>query len=339
MLPIAGPQVKVHSKDLFRELLQAEEVDDPHSHVREKKKTLSPLEARQTKARELQMQKKAAREADFQMQLEVAKKDADRRLRERARAQNVAFEKRFEALVDESMNFVRSVGEVVEEYETRMQRRKERLYDEWCQNVFDPIQLNVDTNVNSMSRKELNRRRCEAFEAYLSEFNKKSAGLFRDIIIEADYDPLAHQKSGTVKYKRPQLKDDPTKNRETREANRIAPPLQQQRRGGPTGARVDVTAWATIESTPYGWHANEPPEKTAAISAAKQAKVQKSTLVMDHYQVPTGDDGLKLMRKENNVRGKRFPQKVDVMATATTNNDNKPLSAPAAAPKVGVATM
>ena len=310
--------MKVHNRELFIDLLGAEEPDDG---PRDKKKhrALSPLELRKSKAKELQAQKKIAREAEFQAQLDSRKKDAERRARDHTRMLHDAFEQRFEKLVDESVSFVHQVGEAIGDFERRLLRRKERLFEEWCHQIFEPIQQRVDAQLAATTSAELNEKRCAMLESYLTEFNKKHCGLFRDIIIEADYDPLTQQKENTLKYRKPKTKNDPTKNRETREQSESTmqeprpPPLRPA--GAASGGRVEVEKWGTIEATPFGWHANEDPAKILAIQQAKAKIVMKSTFCQSHYDIPKGPEGNALIAKENNIRGKKFPKPVQATNT------------------------
>jgi hypothetical protein len=91
---------------------------------------------------------------------------------------------------------------------------------EWVDKVFDPIQSAIGESLEKIVRtylraslltcvfphmnlrafqdhEEVNRRRREAYEEFLDATNKK-AGLFRDIILEEDYDPLTINR-GAVK--------------------------------------------------------------------------------------------------------------------------------------------
>jgi hypothetical protein len=69
--------------------------------------------------------------------------------------------------------------------------------------------------------KELNRRRCEAYEAFLQQTNKKPS-IFRDIIIESEYDPLELNRQ-CIKIRCRQPLKDPVKRavQRTEEENAI----------------------------------------------------------------------------------------------------------------------
>lgn len=52
---------------------------------------------------------------------------------------------------------------------------------------------------------ELNRRRCKAYQDFIDQTNKKPS-IFRDIIIESEYDPLELNRN-CIKIRTPYLKD------------------------------------------------------------------------------------------------------------------------------------
>jgi len=64
-----------------------------------------------------------------------------------------------------------------------------RQFDEWNLEVYGKIQGRVAEQLDSVASNELTRRRNKEFQKFLDTTNTKGA-IFRDIIIESEYDPL-----------------------------------------------------------------------------------------------------------------------------------------------------
>lgn len=68
-------------------------------------------------------------------------------------------------------------------------RQFARMHDEWTDGVFRALNEPVTSKVAAMDAKDLTRRKHDAYQKFLDITNKKG-GLFRDIIIESEYNPL-----------------------------------------------------------------------------------------------------------------------------------------------------
>lgn len=80
------------------------------------------------------------------------------------------------------------------------------MHDEWTTGVFDKLNDPVLRKVAAMDSKALSLAKHETYERFLDITNKKG-GLFRDIIIESEYNPLQD-----VQFVRHRAKiDDPVK--------------------------------------------------------------------------------------------------------------------------------
>jgi len=90
------------------------------------------------------------------------------------------------------------------------ERQRQLLYRQWCEQVFDPIQVcnAIKTTCNVLQQQiastleketpeELAKRKRKHFESFLRAANGRA--LFRDIIAESEYDPLAPLRE-TVTY-------------------------------------------------------------------------------------------------------------------------------------------
>lgn len=63
------------------------------------------------------------------------------------------------------------------------------MHDEWSDGVFHKLNDPVTARVGAMDSAQLNARKAGAYQKFLDITNKKG-GLFRDIIIESEYNPL-----------------------------------------------------------------------------------------------------------------------------------------------------
>ena len=257
------------------------------------------------KSREAFAEKQSVREKEFMMKFEVAKKEAERRLKEKQSAKERSFEERFKTFQDRNSELIHSVDGAIAADAAWRSRKQERLFNEWTTKVFQPMQDQINSNLASISDTEVEERRRQMFQSFLDESNRKTNGLFRDIIIESDYDPLAQQAATTMKYKKASIAEDPTKNRATRETgDRLASGLLKALPSDPRlkykRNEVPVAQWATMDSTPHGRY-NQILE-----GPAKKPGFNSSSVVLDHYKVLTGRDGKAQVQRETNARGKKM---------------------------------
>lgn len=301
-------RIKVHNAEWFVETMQAADWSSPGEGV-ERAPRLVPKGRKNgrddmvAKQREAFFEKQSVREKEFQMKFEVAKKEAERKHQERHLHREAQFEERFKNFVERNKTLVQEVDGAIQADVAWRQRKKERLFNEWTTNVFQPMQDQLNEQLAGLTDKAISERRREMFEKFLYESNRKANGLFRDIIIESDYDPLLQSQQATLKYKPVSMADDPTKNRATRELGdrmasgllKLAPEDERQKVQRGT---VPVEMWDRMESTPHGRYAdvsNDPPKKP---------NFNASKVVMNHFDVPRGFDSLALLKAENNARGK-----------------------------------
>jgi len=113
-----------------------------------------------------------------------------------------------------------------------------------------------------MSDEEVNRKRRGAFQEYLDLSNAKAGYVFRDIIIESEYDPLeANRRSISFlsEHIKDPLKRVLDKHHEERTMLEHGDDAKQNaKRPGPAlRDMLDATSWGTgnIEATPHGYFA------------------------------------------------------------------------------------
>ncbi|RLO11765.1 hypothetical protein DYB28_010925, partial [Aphanomyces astaci] len=144
-----------------------------------------------------------------------------------------------------------------------------------------------------MDAKALNLHKQEAYQHFLDTANKKGC-LFRDIIIESEYDPLHDNKS----IRHVTHVDDPCcrviKHREEEEAiaNEGKKVLDDSMEPRGTGTaplilgrcdNLDTKLWASgiFESTPYGYFN----KMMASTISAESSKTYESRVKFDHYDI------------------------------------------------------
>lgn len=302
-------KIKVHNAEWFVDTMQAADWSAPGESVERaphavRKNAKSAREDLAAKQREAFVEKQSVREKEFQMKFEVAKKEAERKHAEKQIQREHQFEERFKSFVDRNQTLVQEVDGAIQADAAWRQRKKERLFNEWTAKVFQPMQDQLNEKLAGLSDRTISERRREMFEQFLNESNRKANGLFRDIIIESDYDPLQQATQATIRYKPVSMADDPTKNRATRELGdrmasgllKLAPEDERQKvqRG-----HVPVEMWDRMESTPHGRYND-------VNSEPKKPHFNASRVVMNHFDVPRGLDANGLLRVENNARGKRM---------------------------------
>lgn len=71
-------------------------------------------------------------------------------------------------------------------------KKQIRLYRDWKSSVHDTIQKRIRDAMQNNPIEQLEARLRQAFHDYISTSNAKNAAVFRDVIIEADYNPMKY---------------------------------------------------------------------------------------------------------------------------------------------------
>ena len=164
-------------------------------------------------------------------------------------------------------------------------RRASAHAKEWNEEVFERIQTQV---TRALRKREANgaynTRWRTAQDQYLETLAKKDRGLFRDIIIEEEYDPL-DAAAGGIKYgtKKVNLRDpNKLEIRKHEQETAMVPGGAPERATAPRPLGrecLDVKLWPRLEATPYG-HFNK-------VDAHPRKELPKSTtgqrVLGDHY--------------------------------------------------------
>lgn len=287
---------------------------------------------RANRQRDAFIQKQIVREEETKVRLEQSMRDTQRRAKERATIRESEFDARCEEFCDANAAIIGEINAIVGEDDAWLQRKRERLFAEWTEQVFVPMQSQIDDQLSAMTHADIAEKRRYMFQCFLDESNRKRGGVFRDIIMECDYDPLTMARESTLTYHKVPMADDPVKDRCTREAgNKTLRALREVSSsihgapsssgaslegvpvvggygslgvGAPREASLPVSMWSRVDVTPYGrYHAD------GRIAKQQKPMFNASRIVMDHYQIPTKEEGVQLLSTELPSKGKRVFEK------------------------------
>ena len=186
---------------------------------------------------------KDQREADYQAMMQSILD----RTREQNQQQEQDENRQLERLlqhIEKEQEFVDQLDEQLELQEQAKFRRQQELYKEWKEKVFAKIQGQIDSQLAQLRTEDISERRRALMEDYIRISNQKKFGLYRDIIIESEYDPQTAHKT-LMKYT---MRDemDPLKQ------EIVAAELGKPKRKELGRATLSATMWDRLHSTPYG---------------------------------------------------------------------------------------
>mmetsp|Transcript_30604 Transcript_30604/g.39470 ORF Transcript_30604/g.39470 Transcript_30604/m.39470 type:complete len:344 (-) Transcript_30604:244-1275(-) len=187
--------------------------------------------------------------------------------------------------VEMGRQLTEEVDKMIALYDTSRKLKAEKQFDEWNNGVYGHIQDRICKDLDSQDYKDLQKKRNEAFQQYLDTSNKKGGAVFRDIIIESEYDPLALNRTA-IKVKGHNLKDPTTRvvDRHHEERSLLAEGKLSKKH---TQREVlDVQLWGTgkIESTSHGFM-HKMMHRTPT---EFDGNLTHSTIKMDHYNIDKG---------------------------------------------------
>ena len=197
------------------------------------------------------------------------------------------FEELYSTLVNEEQGFVSDVKEFLKTQARHEVRKREALHREWDEAIYQQVQADIDRQLAKRSVAEISARRYALMDDYVRVSNTKAYGLFRDIIIPEEYDPMiAHDHP--LKYDS-RVRFDPCK----LELRMHAPDslLSGSKSGGfqrgeAASHRFPPTMWDKLEATPHGRFN----KMMAAPMSAEKAATLKSSVVNDHFNVIFGKE-------------------------------------------------
>jgi hypothetical protein len=208
-------EIKIHSADAFVEIIKnCRPMLPPHrKQIPPSRENLEREAAKDNIAN-----KQRVREQEFLKTMETVKLQQERRIQENALAKEREFNQKLQSLLEEREGFVKDMAAMVKEVDTYKQRTKHELYHEWNRHVYHPLQQRINEHVSQLDMEEIGSRRRNALQAYLEMSRKKKGQVFRDIILEAEYDPVHFRTQNHMKYKA-EIINDPCKPKSMRRRN------------------------------------------------------------------------------------------------------------------------
>eukprot|EP00798_Chlamydomonas_sp_ICE-L_P023151 gene23151-30356_t len=170
-------------------------------------------------------------------------------------------------------------------------RKKLDLHEEWTTEVFDKMQDRLQPRVNARTAKDVEQRLKGHMDLYVHTVNTK-IGVFRDVIDEADYNPLAVQdeviKIPTGDIRDPVKRDVLKPYYEAQMVSNSNGSLVPSMGKTTTKDTLDVLCWDTgkIEATPYGHCVDSTGEYIVKPVSLSTTKGRSSRIPMDHYNFP-----------------------------------------------------
>lgn len=199
--------------------------------------------------------------------------------------------------MSEENKFLDDVDTFLQNREHAKQIRKQHLFQDWQEKVYGSIQRQIESQISALSVEEISARRRALLEDYIRVSNEKAHGLFRDIIIEAEYDPLIARKH-TIGYHINDFCDPVKLELNQKSASEIGRRSQRHELGRST---LDMKMWNKLDTTPYGRF-----DRFAGLEPPK-APSQCSRIMFDHYSEPNHAAYVKEMTQA--ARGKRMVEK------------------------------
>lgn len=233
------------------------------------------------KARELLENEYIQREAESKASVEKA-------LKRRVDKKNKKF-MHLTSDIEHCQDFLDTIDKQLSLHEEAARNKSRRQFEDWNSTVHAKIQTDISSQLEAKPYKELNREKNRDYQKFLNITNKKAA-IFRDIIIESEYDPLEPNRRA-IKAKPGKL-NDPTLHilqKTIDESSMLDPEFAKKARkiGGKDTLPTEMWASGKIEATPHGRFGKM---MAAAESGKEQNKSQRSKVVFDDFNYPKGKE-------------------------------------------------
>eukprot|EP00891_Asterochloris_glomerata_P002187 jgi/Astpho2/2187/Aster-03178 len=307
-------RLRVYNTELLQELIQPSKPvqfqeqpeEKPHSSGRDRQASPQDLQQNQSDS----LQRRIARNK-LQNELnrvgELTRKQLQATMQRLTKQRESDFVDMYDTLrhgLYSKEGIVEHVTEVLRQTERARHKKQAALYREWDAAVFQKIQDRIQACLRQRSIPEIEARLATLYQEYLDTVNAKQ-GVFRDTVIEADYDPFQARQH----YIRVPTGDitDPVKRdiEKTLRERRLLGIRQPPRR--PVSAEgketLSTLLWNKLDSTPCGHHMDTRGAYVLKPMTAADAELRKSHVVFDHYNVARGAKGKDLMLAENTING------------------------------------
>ncbi|KAF4030483.1 hypothetical protein GN244_ATG17736 [Phytophthora infestans] len=313
--------IRVHNSEHFEELRQNALSDSSLSS--KSCSTASPANTRgkittSALTKEAHMKRMAMKHELYRKEQEAMQKKLAETIAENIQRQKSKKEGHFLKLhqeVEDGKVLAKELHEKLELQQQSKTRQFSRMHEEWTNDVFHKLNDPIVAKVQSMDGKQRSAQKAEAYQKFLDITNKKG-GLFRDIIIESEYNPLSDAKFIHHRAK----VDDPTKRviRRREEEDAIAQDGASMSSGDirvvngqhlGRSDNLDVKLWSKgeFESTPYGYFH----KMMNSTASSEGSKTYASHVKLDHYDIDKDPEVLRQelpKGKRTNFDGYKIPK-------------------------------
>jgi hypothetical protein len=298
-------RVKVYNEEALLDLIKPSTAQG--SRVSQTSSFLSRRKAQQRAEKKRlakEAEQKRVRRYNQQKEDSRMKQAADeRKARERVAENANRRERRYEFLrsdIIEGHKLADEVQKHLQLEDMNKQTKLKRQFDEWNSEVYGKIQDQINERLDSTTAAQINARRRREYQKFLDATNAKGA-IFRDIIIESEYDPLEPNRH-CIKVDTYGLRDPMKRvlDRQYEEQGMLDADSDDEgkkrkpRRPRPhTREVLDIREWATgkIEDTPHGFFAKMMDATPRAPGEKKTSKTYDSKVPFDHYDVQKSLEG------------------------------------------------
>ena len=295
--------VKVQNEALFNSLFGDDDDDEDKSKGGGSGKhgspaSLSQHEIRSKYLKKAKMRESVNRQADMAMVREKRflqhKEKVDRQMKENSRKVK---EKVAEIAMRKEENFrkmreditrgsrlANRVGVWLQNHETAKEVKVKKQYDTWNSDIYNTINDKIHSELNAKNYQDIHKNKLKHYDKFLEVTNAKGS-VFRDIIIESEYDPLQPNREDSIKVRTEVLKDPIKRSiQRTLEEKGLSKDVLHPRE------TLDVLEWATgkIEATPHGFFAKMMREGRRANAQKSKTMESRVGSCLDQYDIARG---------------------------------------------------
>lgn len=261
---------------------------------------------------------RSRRETRYRQSCKEVEQETRRMLQDAKRIEEIKFAKKYNKLMKEREEYLPHVDKLIHHHDEEYLFNLATLHEDWHEKVFNPIQDQISKKVNETSIEDIRARHRRMYDAYLTADNAKESGVFRDVIIEEEYDPLESHKH-TVKYRKPAKSANPQRHAENKRrleftertliATEDEKELMKQKRVR-NRARADmmpISQYSCAEDTPAGRYSHQNKKTYAAPTDRKT----KSQVPLTQYDMVKGAQANALVNKEFGPGKRTFASKLN----------------------------
>jgi len=269
-----------------------------------KKKALNRNRKKKSKLQSQIDNARNRRETRYKQRCKEVEHETRRILQEKQRLEEIKFAKKYNKLMKEREEYLPHIDKLIHHNDEEYLFGLATLHENWHEKVFNPIQEQISNKVNNTPIEDIRARHRKMYDAYLKADNAKESGVFRDVIIEEEYDPLSMVE--TVKYKKPRKSANPQRQAETKrkrefkERTLIASQDEKellkakQVRTRARGDMMPISLYSHAEDTPAGRYSHQNKKSYCAPTDRKT----KSRVPLTQYDMIKGADANAMVEKE-----------------------------------------